>query len=132
MTEWVYRCMIVLDGQVEFARALAAAIAGSSGAGMWTAPLAGADDAPPTQWVSAGLISAQFAGIMPLTEFDADGQPVTTPGRAALAARLATAAGMDATEAQVQALFDASDVTSEDAQVALARLELVLTTGAAE
>lgn len=128
MTEWIYRCMIVPDAQVVFARELAAALAGPAGTGMWTAPLAGADDAPTTHWISAGLISAQFASVMPLTEFDADGLPVIIPGRAALAARLAMAAGMDATAAQVQALFDASDVTAQDAQMALARLGLVLTT----
>lgn len=126
MNESTYRCMIVPDAQVVFARMLAEAIGGLSGAGMWTAPLAPTADGPATHWISAGMISPQFARLLPLTVLDADGVPTTTPGNAALAARLALATGMDATTDQVQALFDSSDVTEQDPHDAVARLGLTL------
>ena len=123
---WTYRCLIIEDSQVEMARTLTATIAGPSGANMLTTPLSATGELPATHWISAGLISEQFATMLPLTEYPADAEPIYTPGQASLAAYLATKAGFAATEEDVQALFDVSDVTEQDAFTAMARLGLMM------
>lgn len=124
MTVWTYRAIIVPDAQVTYARELSAAVAGSAGEGMYTTPLSATGAEPATHWISAGLISEDFAALLPLTTYPADAEPVHTPGNAAQVAELANAAGYATTEAQVQALFDASDVTEQEAHEVMARLGL--------
>lgn len=114
---WTYRCLIVPDAQVEFARELSATVAGPAGAGMWTTPLSSTGAEPATHWISAGLISQDFAALLPLGN---------EPGNAALVAQLATANGMATTAEQVRALFDVADVTEDESHVAMARLGLVM------
>lgn len=116
---WTYRCLIVPDAQVAFARELSATVAGPAGAGMWTTPLSPTGAEPATHWISAGLISEDFAALLPLGD---------EPGNAALVAELATANGMQTTPEQVQALFDVADVTEEESHTAINRLSLVMTT----
>lgn len=116
---WTYRCLIVPDAQVAFARELSATVAGPAGAGMWTTPLSPTGAEPATHWISAGLISQDFAALLPLGN---------DPGNAALVAELATANGMQTTPEQVQILFDASDITEEESHVAMARLGLMMIT----
>ena len=124
MTSWTHRTLIVPDGQVEFARSLTATIAGPSGAGMWSTPLSPTGTLPATHWISSGLIDAQFAAMLPLTERPADGGPVHTPGQHGICAHLATEAGMPTKHTRVAALFAKADVSAEDAQTAMARLGL--------
>lgn len=119
---WTHRCLIVPDSHVAFARELSATVAGASGTGMYTTPLSPTGELPATHWISAGLIQADFAGLMPLTTHG--DEITTTPGNAAVVAHLATKAGMSVTAAQVQALFDASDTTEQTHQQALDRLGL--------
>lgn len=127
MTEWVHRCMVVVNAYTEFARKLAQTIAGTSGEKMWNVPLSADGKYPATHWVSSGPISPEFASIMPLKEYDADGlEIILSPGYAAIAASLATKAEMPTTESEVQSLFDHSDITEQEAQTALSRLNLVL------
>jgi len=129
---WTHRCLIVPAAEVEFARRLPAAIAGPSGAGMWVAALSPTGTEPATHFISAGLIDAQFAALMPLTQYPTDSEPIHAPGRAAIAANLATQAGFEVTAEQVQALFDSSDSSEQEPFVALARLGLMLVTEAVE
>ena len=124
MTIWTYRCLIVPDAHVQFARDLCAAVAGPAGAGMFTAPLSATGQEPTTHWISAGLISEDFAALLPLTVYPADAEPITTPGNPEAVAQLAAEAGHTTTPEQVQALFDASDVTEQDPAQAMARLGL--------
>jgi len=131
-TIWTYRCLIVTDAHVQFAREMCAAVAGPAGAGMWTTPLSPSGAEPATHWISAGLISEDFAALLPLTTFDEAGQPSTTPGNAALVAQLATANGMQTTAEQVRALFDVADVTEQDAQIVMDRLGLAMVKSAIE
>jgi hypothetical protein len=123
---WTHRCMIVPAAHVEFARQLPAAIAGPSGSGMWGTPLSPSGKLPATHWISSGLIDKQFADLLPLMQYPADAEPIYTPGRPGIAAHLATAAGFTATADQVQALFDASDATDQEATVAMSRLGLMM------
>jgi hypothetical protein len=126
MTDWTYRCLIVPDANVVFARALSEAVAGPAGAGMWTTPLSASGLLPATHWISAGLISAEFAALLPLTTYPADAEPVTTPGGAAMVAQLAAANGFEATIEQVQALLDVSDITEQEAMQAVGRLGVAI------
>lgn len=126
MTKWTNRTLIVPTAQVEFARLLTATIAGPSGAGMWTTPLSPTGEMPATHWISSGLIDQQFAALLPLTEYPADGDPIHTPGHPEVCAHLATEAGAPTTPEQVAGLFAASSVTAEDAHTAMARMSLLI------
>lgn len=122
---WVYRCLIIEDSQVQFARELSAVVAGSSGEGMYTTPLSplSPDGAqPPTHWVSAGLISDQFAALLPLTTYPTDAEPIHRPGKPEIVAHIATEKGYQTTAEAVAALLDVADVTEQDAQQAMQRL----------
>ena len=129
---WVHRCLIVPADHVKFARQLPKAIAGPSGAGMWTTPLSPTGTKPATHFISAGLIDEQFAALMPLTQYPADEEPIHTPGRPGIAAHLATQAGYVVTTEEVQALFDVCDSSEQEAYEALARVGLMLVTEAVE
>lgn len=124
MTVWTYRAIIVPDAQVTYARELSAALAGPAGDGMYTTPLSATGQEPATHWISAGLISQDFAALLPLTTYPEDAEPITTPGKPEAVAMLAHEAGYTTTPEQVQALFDASDVTEQEAHEVIARLGL--------
>lgn len=57
---------------------------------------------------------------------------MTTPGNAELVEQLAAEAGYTTTPEQVQALFDGSDVTEQDAQIVMDRLGLAMVKSAIE
>jgi hypothetical protein len=99
---------------------------------MWTTPLSPTGTKPATHFISAGLIDEQFAALMPLTQYPADAEPVHTPGRAAIAAHLATRNGYVVTTEEVQALFDVCDSSEQGPYEALARVGLMLVTEAVE
>lgn len=126
MTVWTYRAIIVPDAQVTYARELSAAVAGPAGAGMFTAPLSATGQEPATHWISAGLISEDFAALLPLTTYPEDAEPITTPGNPEAVAMLANEAGYETTTEAVQALFDVSDVTEQEANEVMARLGLAM------
>ena len=95
---------------------------------MFTTPLSTTGEAPPTHYISSGLIEDQFADLLPLTSlsYAEDGTPSTSirPGNVALTVQLATAAGLLITEAEVSAMFAAVDVSEQSAEDALVRLGL--------
>lgn len=126
MTNWTYRCLIVPDSQVVFARALSASVAGPSGDGMWTTPLSKSGLLPATHWISTGLISAEFASLLPLTTFPSDAEPIYTNGNPEMVVQLAAANGYLTTVEQVQALFDASDITDEKPEDVFIRVNLLM------
>ena len=125
---WVHRTIIVPAALVDAARAACAGLAGPGGSGMFTTPLSSTGEAPPTHYISSGLIEAPFADLLPLTvmTYGEDGTPSTStrPGNVALTVQLAADAGLPITEAEVSALLSAVDVSAQPAQDALARLGL--------
>ena len=123
-TIWTYRCLIVPDAHVQFARDLCAAVAGPAGAGMFSAPLSPTGQDPATHYISAGAVEEPFAQLLPLIEFPAEAEPVIYPGQPELIAQMASAQGMAVTPEEVQALLAASDVSEQEAFTALARLGL--------
>ena len=97
---------------------------------MFTTPLSPTGEAPPTHYISSGLIEEPFADLLPLTSvsYAEDGTPPTStrPGNVALTVQLAAEAGLLITEAEVSALLSAVDVSAQPAQDALTRLGLRL------
>ena len=125
---WVHRTIIVPATHAEAARAACAGLAGPGGSGMFTTPLSPTGEAPPTHFISSGLIEAPFADLLPLTvvTYGEDGTPSTStrPGNVALTAQLAADAGLPITEAEVAVLLSAVDVSTQSAQDALVCLGL--------
>jgi hypothetical protein len=95
---------------------------------MFTTPLSPTGEAPPTHYISSGLIEEPFADLLPLTgvSYAEDGTPSTStrPGNVALTVQLAADAGLPITEAEVAAMLAAVDVSDQAAADALARLGL--------
>ena len=125
---WTHRTIIVPASIVEPARAACAGLAGPGGSGMFTTPLSPTGKAPPTHYISSGLIEAPFADLLPLTSvsYAEDSTPSveTRPGNVVLTTQLAVAAGLPLTEAEVTTLLFAVDVSEQSAEDALARLGL--------
>lgn len=126
----VYRNMIVPDAFVPLARGLSAGLSPVGGAQMYETGLSEDGTWPPTHWISSGFIALEYAELMPWYEWipDFSGHLVTyaratiSPGQPELVAQLAEQAGQPVPLAQIQALFDAADITTEDPLVAMARL----------
>lgn len=129
---WVHRTIIVPAPLAEAARAACAGLAGPGGSGMFTTPLSSTGDGVPTHFISAGLIEAPFADLLPLTSvtYAEDGTPSTStrPGNVALTAQLAAEAGLPITETEVAALMGGVDVSEQQAEEALSRLGLQIVT----
>ena len=122
MTNYLHRCMIVLEGWDDVVRDLCDGMApGGSGSNMFLVPLSASGNLPATAWVSAGAQGGDFCAIMPLTSFDAEGAPTTRQGQAATIAYLAGKAGFSMTLAQVNTMLTAVEVTEEAWEVALSR-----------
>jgi hypothetical protein len=124
-----YLCLIIPDSQSTYARELSAVVAGPAGEGMYTTALSQTGEDPATHWISAGIISDEFAAMLPLTTYLLDAEPITTTGNPEAVAMLANNAGYATTVQQVQALFDASNVTEQDAHGAMARMGLQFAQG---
>lgn len=120
---WIHRTIIVPATLAESARAACAGLAGPGGSGMFTTPLSPTGEAPPTHYISSGLIEEPFADLLPLTSvsYAEDGTPFTEtrPGNVALTVQLAADAGLLITEAEVSALLSAVDVSEQSAEDAL-------------
>lgn len=120
---WTHRTIIVPAPVAESARAACAGLAGPGGSNMFTTPLSPTGEAPPTHYISSGLIEEPFADLLPLTSvsYAEDGTPFTEtrPGNVALTVQLAADAGLPLTEAEVSALLSAVDVSAQSAQDAL-------------
>jgi hypothetical protein len=121
-----YRCLIIPDAYAAFARELSAAVAGPAGDDMYNTPLSPTGAEPATHWISAGIISDEFAAMLPLTTYPLDAAPITTLGNPEAVTALANSAGYITTPESVQALFDASDVTEQEAHGAMARMGLLM------
>lgn len=120
---WIHRTIIVPATLAESARAACAGLAGPGGSNMFTTPLSPTGEAPPTHYISSGLLEEPFADLLPLTSvsYAEDGTPFTEtrPGNVALTVQLAADAGLPLTEAEVSALLSAVDVSEQSAEDAL-------------
>ena len=96
---------------------------------MWLTGLSATGNAPATHYVSTGLISPEFAMLVPeqVWEQDENGDWVQTgssPGDPVLCYQMCVAGGLTVTQAQVNAVYAAADVTEQEPFVAFARLGL--------
>ena len=127
---WVHRTIIVPASIAEPARAACVGLAGPGGTGMFTTPLSTTGEAPPTHYISSGLIEVPFADLLPLTSvtYDGDGTPSidTRPGDIGLTVQLAEDAALPITAAEVSALFAAVYVSEAPAEAVLSFLNLTI------
>lgn len=127
---WTHRTIIVPASIVESARAACAGLAGPGGSGMFMTPLSTTGEAPPTHYISSGLIEAPFADLLPLTSvtYDGDGAASTDtrPGDIGLTVQLAEDAGLQITEAAVAALFAAVYISEAHSEAVLSFLNLTI------
>lgn len=132
-----FRTMIIPDAQVALARQITETLAPVGGANMYTTGLSPDGTAPATHWISSGFIDADYAALMPLSEFtyDENGDEQETVidwGHPAVIMQMC----MQAVEPEVPeftledviAMLDAADVTLETPQQSWARLGLQLVT----
>ena len=126
-----FRTLIIPTAHVQLARDLAAAIDPVASNGMFMTPLT--DGQSITHYISTGIVSDAFAAPLPLTTWaqDEDGAWVQTshsPGDPQAIAEIA--AQLDppfpVTAQQIEAAFNASDITAQEPFVAMARLGLSL------
>lgn len=124
----LFRTLVIAAQDATIARAIAAGF-GPGGVGMWTTPLNAAGTGAATHYISSGFIPAEFVSLSPNATWEQDeaGVWVRTdyyPGDAATVAAYASQAGLQLTAAQVQGIFDRSDVSDQQPFVAMGRLGL--------
>jgi len=129
MADWAFRTLITTAATTPLARDIAATLSPTGGQNMWLTRLSATGNAPATHYVSTGLISPEFAALVPeqVWEQDVNGDWVQTgssPGDPVLCYQMCVAAGMTVTQAQVNAVYAAADVTQQEPFVAFARLGL--------
>lgn len=115
MIDWSNRTMIVAAAQAPLARSICETLAPVGGSGMFATALSATGAEPASHFISAGMIETAFADLLPLTTRvvaeDGAATESKAPGNPQAVVYLATQAGMTLTLAEVQALFDACDVT---------------------
>ncbi|MCJ7824968.1 MAG: hypothetical protein MUP44_08725 [Anaerolineales bacterium] len=126
----ILRTLILPASVTPLAREIAATLS-PAGAGMWTTGLAPTAEGPATHYISTGYISPEFAHMVPeqFWEQDEDGEWVQTgsePGSPEAVTEACTAAGMEVTLEQVEAVFAVADVTEQEPFAAMGRLGLML------
>jgi hypothetical protein len=128
VSTWVHRTMIVPQAFRSLAQQLCAGLAGLSGTGMFDVDLGPTQSGPTTHGMSSGLIQPQFAGLMPLDEWNAEAGAYTRldPGQAETIVAGAAAAGVTLPLVTVQALLAAVRVADEPWQQALAQQALFM------
>jgi len=127
---WDFRSLIIPTAQVQLARDIAATLS-PAGANMWLTGLSATGSAPATHYISTGLISPEFAALVPeqVWEQDENGdwvQTGSTPGDPVLCYQMCVAQGMTVTQAEVDSVYAAADVTAQEPFVAMGRLGLTL------
>lgn len=129
-TNDVFRTMIVPVDHVDLARDIAVTMAPVAGARMWITGLAPTEEDPTTHYVSTGFIGPEWNLLMPVQEWQlVDGtwtMPWSLPGNPEQLHGALQQAGSSITLAQINSLFQAADVTTQEPEVAYQRLGLVL------
>lgn len=126
-----YRTLILTAEVTPLAQAIAVALAGEAGAGMWSTPLAPTAEGPATHYISSGMVGDAFAYMVPLQvwEQDESGQwqlVSTEPGNPQAVTEACNAGGLEVTLEQVEAIFAAADVTEQEPFTAMGRMGLVM------
>lgn len=128
----IFRTLIVPAANVELARQIAASF-GPYGVGMWTTPLSASGSDPATHYISSGYVPPEYGYLVPCQWWgqDQDGSWVlvsSEPGDPVAVYTAATENGVVCTQADVDALFAAADVTEQEPFIAMGRLGLQIIT----
>lgn len=131
MADWAFRSLITTAATTPLARDIAATLSPTAGQNMWLTGLSATGSAPATHYVSTGLISPEFAALVPeqMWEQDENGdwvQTGSTPGDPVLCYQMCIAGGLTVTQAEVDAVYAAADVTEQEPFVAFSRLGLLM------
>ena len=105
----LHLCIIVPAAHQALAQSLCAGLAGDAGADMLTSGLSATGTAPATHYISAGIIGEEFAVLM---------------DDPAVLYQTCLSHSIAVTEQQCISILDASDISSEEPLVAMARLGL--------
>jgi hypothetical protein len=127
--DWAFRTLITTAATTLLARDIAATLSPTGGQNMWLTGLSATGNAPATHYVSTGLISPEFAMLVPeqMWEQDVNGDWVQTgssPGDPVMCYQMCIADGLTVTQAQVNAVYATADVTTQEPFTAFARLGL--------
>ena len=131
MADWAFRTLITTAATTPLARDIAATLSPTAGQNMWLTGLSATGNAPATHYVSTGLISPEFAALVPeqMWKQDENGdwvQTGSTPGDPVACYDLCIAGGLTVTQAEVDAVYAAADVTEQEPFTAFGRLGLVM------
>lgn len=126
----IFRTLIVPTANVDLARAVGASF-GPGGAGMWTTPLSATGIDPATHYISTGYVPPEYGFLVPLQVWvlDQNGDWVlvsTEPGDPVAVYMAATSQGVVCTQADIDALFAAADVTEQEPFTAMGRMGLTM------
>lgn len=126
----VFRTLVIPASQTTLARAIAGSF-GTGGAGMWTTPLSTNGAEPATHYISSGYLPEEFAFLAPLQDWKQNEQGnwvlvSSEPGDPAGVYEAATEQGVSCTQAEVEGLFAAADVSAQEPFVAMKRLALTI------
>lgn len=113
MINWIHKCIIVEESNVQLARQLCASLAGSAGDGMFTTALSTDSSLPPTHWISSGFISSEFIDL--LSDVDALNAVCQSEG---------LSAKFNIQRQDLVNLLESSSITEEEPLIALSRLGL--------
>lgn len=126
----IFRTLIVPAANVSLARDIAASF-GPGGEGMFTTPLSASGIDPATHYISTGYVPPEYGYLVPLQVWalNEEGNWVlveSEPGDPVAVYTAATAQGVVCTQADVDALFAAADVTEQEPFTAMGRLDLTI------
>jgi len=128
-----FRTLITPASDADLARSIADTISPENYSGMFTTPLCDVDDPSTiTHYISTGIVTDEFAHLVPLATWtQEDGNWVQTdyyPGDPVTVAMMCEAADppLEVTDAEVEAVFQAADVSEQEPFVAMSRLNLQL------
>ena len=124
----IFRTLILTAEVTPLSQKIAATLS-PAGQNMWTTGMSATGEAPATHYISTGYIGPEFAHMVPLQVWEQDEtgywQLISTePGDPEAVTAACNAAGLEVTLEQVDAIFNAADVTEQEPFTAMARLGL--------
>ena len=98
---------------------------------MWTTPLSASGSDPATHYISSGYVPPEYGFLVPLQVWTLDGNNdwvlvSTEPGDPVAVYMAATSQGVVCTQADIDALFAAADVTEQEPFTAMGRMGLTM------
>ncbi len=126
----IFRTLIVPAANVALARSIGSSF-GPGGSGMWTTPLSASGSDPATHYISTGYVPPEYGFLVPTQTWvqGEDGDWVlinSTPGNPAAVYDHCVETGVSCTQADIDALFAAADVTEQEPSTAKGRMGLVM------